>query len=384
MSTNALANENSEATEGFRLTNQLAVACTLSAIVALATLSLSWYATRIAANQHRPASESLLRSELAARKDRLTAYLNAVSRDVQHIANAHVSEQIVAEFQNGFSALGESAESSLQEAYIAANPNPIGRKHALLDALDGSEYSRAHATYHEWFTDFALTHDFYDLFVVSPSGDILYTVFKEYDFATNLKNGTYKDTALADLFAELEKDPRPGSILTNDFAEYEPSNFAPAAFVGTPLTTNNEFSGALVVQLKAEPLHDLMRKSRMMGESGSAYIVGPDLRLRSTSRYVPGTNVLKTVVDSASVNAALNNESGVLQITDSRGVDVLSAHEPFTWQNFHWALLVEMEQREVDRPVTQQLRQLLLLSLACTISAFIIGWFLADPRSRQE
>jgi hypothetical protein len=44
-----------------------------------------------------------------------------------------------------------TASRYLQYHYIAANPNPLGKKHLLDVANDGSNYSRLHARYHPIF-----------------------------------------------------------------------------------------------------------------------------------------------------------------------------------------------------------------------------------------
>ena len=77
----------------------------------------------------------------------------------------------------------------LQYHYIAANPNPIGKKDLLNAAQDSSQYSRIHARYHPIFRNIIKRFGYYDMFLISPQGTIFYTVYKETDFTTNLTTG---------------------------------------------------------------------------------------------------------------------------------------------------------------------------------------------------
>jgi len=365
------------------ISNKLLVAIALSLCVGLTSLGFTWLAMRLATNDQRPNTEALLRSELSARKERLHGYLSSVSRDLSNIADARVSGNMINDFVSAFELLEESAESTLQKAYITDNPNPIGLKDALIDARDGSEYSRTHAEFHDWFRTFSLSHEFYDVFLISTNGDVVYTVHKETDFASNLRTGDFRNTSLSDIFESVAENPKKDRVVFSDFAKYEPSNDAPAAFVGTPLNHDGEFKGALVVQLTTSPLNRMLRKSRVMGETGAAYIVGVDRRLRGSSNYITGVNMLDTRIDTASVDAALSNKAGVHPIENHSGVDVLSAYSPFSWMDVNWAVVLEMDESEVNQSLDEYLKWLLTASLIATVLAFAIGWIIAERESPE-
>jgi GAF domain-containing protein/HAMP domain-containing protein len=91
----------------------------------------------------------------------------------------------------------ETKTSVLQYQYIAHNPHPTGKKSLLDDAGDGSEYSKMHATYHPVIRHFLEKFGYYDIFLLDPeTGDMVYSVFKEVDFATSLLTGVYQKTNL--------------------------------------------------------------------------------------------------------------------------------------------------------------------------------------------
>jgi hypothetical protein len=75
----------------------------------------------------------------------------------------------------------------LQADYIAHNPNPVGEKDKLLAAPGGSRYDAAHGRYHPLLRRAAQTVGFYDINLMdAATGDVVYTVVKETDFASNM------------------------------------------------------------------------------------------------------------------------------------------------------------------------------------------------------
>src|SRR4051812_24823239 len=76
---------------------------------------------------------------------------------------------------------------NLQYQYIAANPNALGSKNNLDRANDGSHYSELHAAIHPFMRTALKNFGLYDIFLVEPrNGTVVYTQFKELDFATSL------------------------------------------------------------------------------------------------------------------------------------------------------------------------------------------------------
>ena len=78
----------------------------------------------------------------------------------------------------------------IQHAYISGNSNPLGSKNQLVSAEDGTRYSELHKKYHPYLNQYLESFGFYDIFLVEPeTGFVVYSVFKELDFATSLYSG---------------------------------------------------------------------------------------------------------------------------------------------------------------------------------------------------
>ena len=94
----------------------------------------------------------------------------------------------------------------IQHAFISNNSNPLGSKHLLDETPLIPEYSTFHKTYHPIIREYLETFSLYDVFIVDTESDnIVYTVFKELDFATNLSSGPYKDTNLAEVYKQAKE-----------------------------------------------------------------------------------------------------------------------------------------------------------------------------------
>lgn len=286
----------------------------------------------------------------------------------------------------------------LQTAYIAQNPHPIGAKNRLVAADDGSAYSRTHERIHPYLRNVVERFGYHDLFLVDEeTGAIVYSVFKETDFATSLREGPYQQSNLSDLFRRLTNAPpeyqRRAHLI--DFMPYEPSYGAPAAFIACPIYRDSVRLGAVVVQIPIDEINRVMTGDRNwqadgLGDSGETYLIGEDSTLRSDSRFfletpdgylssqsargiperdvnamrLADTSVLVQSVRTEAARAALSGERGTSIVDDYRGIEVLSSYAPLSIADVDWAILSEIDAEEAFAPQTRFSRLLLLGGLA--------------------
>jgi hypothetical protein len=125
----------------------------------------------------------------------------------------------------------------LQADYIARNPNPVGEKDKLVAAPGGSRYDMAHARFHPAMKRIGEAVGFYDINLMdAETGDVVYTVAKETDFASNMYHGAYARSGFARV-AQRALEPRNGgSAVVEDYTPYPPSAFAPQMFTAVPIT----------------------------------------------------------------------------------------------------------------------------------------------------
>jgi methyl-accepting chemotaxis protein len=244
---------------------------------------------------------------------------------------------------------------ALQYYYIRANQNPLGSKNNLDQADDGSRYSRIHKQYHPIIRDFLEKFGYYDIFLVHPqTGKIVYSVFKELDYATSLINGPYAQSDIGEAFRRANAAASADTFVVTDFKQYFPSYDAPAAFVASPIFDGPEKVGVLIFQFPMDRVNAIMQERAGMGKSGETYLVGSDLLMRSDSFLDPENHSVvasfknpdKGKVDTDASRAAIKGETAEKIIIDYNGNPVLSAYTPLTFEGVKWALLAEIDEAE--------------------------------------
>ena len=360
-------------------------------IVALAVASAA--VTGIIAYQKSAEELDIVAAErleglLGARRSELATYLDSIRQDLRFQASNPLVRDALIEFTAGWRGLGMGAGPLLQELYIEDNPNPTGQKENLDFAPDGSAYSTAHAKYHPWMRQFLRARGYYDIFLFDGEGNLVYTVFKELDYATNLKTGEWASTDLGNVFRAAWSSAAADEQPFFDFAPYGPSHGAPASFIATKvLNASGRPIGVLAFQMPIDRINAVMQNAAGMGESGETYIVGSDGLMRSDSRFSEESTILKTKVEGETVTRALAGETGVEDVLDYRGVLVKSAYDGFEFQGIDYAILAEIDVSEIMAPVTQ-LRDFLLIvglvmAVAITAAGFLFARSIATPIGRM-
>ena len=178
-----------------------------------------------------------------------------------------------------------------QYHYLVNSPFPLGSKDGLVESKeDTTIYNRFHKFYHPTFRDLQNEFNYYDIFLIDINSlSVVYSVFKEADFATSLKDGPYRESGLGLLANQIKDNPERNQVVINDYRSYSPSYGAPASFIGAPIYDRNEVTGILAIQLSTEELDRVMTSDSQwqqngLGVTGESYLVGSDSLMRSTSR----------------------------------------------------------------------------------------------------
>jgi len=295
----------------------------------------------------------------------------------------------------------------LQYHYLAKNPASFDAKAALDDAGDGSAYSQIHARLHPVLRRLAETMRYQDLLLVSPEGEVVYSVAKRPDFGTNLKLGPYSESSLAHAFAAARQRKDKGRVDFADFTLYPPMDNAPAAFFTVPLFEEARLVGVLALQICIEEINAVMTSNKQwasegLGQSGEAYLVGEDGFLRSDSRFliedkanylrqieghgVPSavierigrlnTSILLQPVRSEAAQAAIAGQRETRVFKDYRGVRVLGAFQPISFAGLAWGVVAKMDYDEAFAPVTAFTRQVMLYAAVFTIAVTLLALWL--------
>lgn len=275
---------------------------------------------------------------------------------------------------------------ALQYHYIANNTHPLGSKHLLDMASDSSGYSKRHAEIHPIIRSYLEKFGYYDIFLVDPqTGHIVYSVFKELDYATSLKDGPYADTNFADVFKEAAKASHKDYVILSDYKKYTPSYDSPASFIASPIYDGKKIVGVAIFQMPLDRINKLMTHREGLGKTGETYLIGPDKLMRSDSYLDPThhsikaswSNPEKGSVDTEAADDVLSGKTGKKIVIDYNGNPVLSAYTPLKIGSATWGLLAEIDEAEAFAAIKTIKLNIGVIALSAALVTFFMSLFLS-------
>ncbi|NVK56391.1 MAG: methyl-accepting chemotaxis protein [Alteromonadaceae bacterium] len=301
-----------------------------------------------------------------------------------------------------------SNTKALQFDFIAGSDFAIGEKDGLYRLTNTTDYARYHDQYHDYFRSFLQEFGYYDIFIVDvDSGNIVYSVFKELDYATNVTSGPYANTGIGEVFKKAAASSAADNVYFSALDSYLPSYNAMAGFIASPISSQSgQVEAVLIFQMPLNVISEIMTHGRDwqeagLGESGETYIVSPQGTLVTESRFfleepqqynaaiaetspsiarqikLAGTSVGLQPVSSATAKKALKGQSGFESVIDYRGVEVFSAYSPIQMGEYQYAALAEIDVEEALRPATALRNKLLMGTLIATVVIASVAVLLA-------
>ena len=275
------------------------------------------------------------------------------------------------------------AANYLQYHYLVKNQFSKERD-KLIAAKDDSSYTQTHKKYHQSLREIANYLGFEDLyFIDAESGEIVYSVKKGIDFASDLKVGSFRKSNLANLSSQLNRSVAKDAIVMVDFESYLPSFGRPEAFAGITLYDGDEFLGVLAVKIGVAKINQILSANHHwsklgLGESGEIYIVGSDYKMRSESRYLITdpkkffetlekintpkeqieaikrykSTILHLEVKNETTQKALNGKVGVEFGKNYLGEEALNSYAPLNIGFFNWGIIVSQNLKEAQSAIT--------------------------------
>jgi class 3 adenylate cyclase len=301
----------------------------------------------------------------------------------------------------------------LQQHYIAENGAGFDDRAALDDAGDGSGYSAAHAVHHPLLRQLLENAQLADLLLVDlESREVVYSTGKRIDLGTNVVDGPYVDTGLAEVVDRLSGVAL-GDTTASDSWFYVPTRGEPVFFLAAAVRSGAEVVGALVMEVPVSVVTAVTTAdgdfgTLGLGETGEVYVVGRDRTLRSESRRwvedpegyldayrdrfddeemadligIVGSPVLLQTVDNEAVTVGLEGDEFVGIVTSYLGTETLAAAGPARVGNLGWVVVAEFATSESDAALDSYVRRMLVV-LAILLPVIAgVGFLLARNLSR--
>ena len=224
---------------------------------------------------------------------------------------------------------------------------------------------------------------YYDTFLISTSGDILFTVTQENDLGTNLYSGAYQSTQFAIAFRESIKTE---STVFSDYERYSPSHNLVSGFIVTPVhDAGGILLGAMAIQFPIDPINRVMHANTDIGETFETFLVGSDMTLRSTSIRDTSKGLIQEKINTLQ---ALKFQEHNAHHEDDEELEhnfdvymghadkmVLGIHRDFSVQNVLFGVFAEIEEKEAFAHV-YRLKQSMFIAIGFTTFVVIFFAFL--------
>ena len=373
----------------FRLSNRLPILFTAGAVAVAITVGAASYLN--AAGSTQALVDQRISSAVELGVSQFQDSLETIEKELKLVAENPITVSALSEFTGTWKAwamFGADPAAELQAAYIDNNPHPVGQRH-LLDAADTeSHYNKVHAKYHPWFRGLQQERGYYDVFLFDVDGNLVYSVFKEADFATNFaeNGGQWATTDLGVTFREALATAQSGTsrVSFRDFKPYEPSANAPASFMAYPVKAEDgKPMGVLAFQMPIDRVNDTFAQNFNLGDTGEMLLIGADGLMRNDSPFTESVNdILETEIATVVLDQAMSEGRAAGSASLHRGEPMTLAAKKMTYQGADFVVIAAQTKREALAPLTALRNNTLVITgLIIPIKAFV-GWWIARGVTR--
>ncbi|KQI73271.1 chemotaxis protein [Loktanella sp. 5RATIMAR09] len=306
----------------------------------------------------------------------LVTWFENTGQIVASYANDPTVVAALSSFDSSYNLMIDSV--GLRDAYITNNPNPAGERALLDQAPESVPYHFQHGRFHPYFRDIVKTAGYYDFFLFNKNGDLMYSVEKAGDYATNFSDGPFADSGLASAFAAA-RDGAQGQVYFADFDRYAARAGDAAAFLATPVVDrSDQLLGVVAVQVPTSQIDAIFNDPLGMGETGRIYAVGSDLRTRNQPRFDAGPMRLSDVSNASQVRSIVNGADTFQGLTTGvSGDDMLTMGALVDVFGQSWAIIGEITTNEIQAPVIAARNKMIFVTVLVGGIAAFLGWLTA-------
>ncbi|MFV2034076.1 MAG: methyl-accepting chemotaxis protein, partial [Halocynthiibacter sp.] len=310
-------------------------------------------------------------------RELLVGWRDTIEDEVVSQATSPTMRSAITDFIGAWTALPGNKNDTLQQSYIANNPNPADQRFNLDFSEDRTAYDRVHRRYQPYFRSVLQREDLADIYILDPDGNIVYSVAKQADFATSVTSQSALAGGLAQAFQGAAM-ARSEEVVFTDFSEYGPAGEELAGFLASQIRASNDgLLGVFAVRISPAQLASLARSGAGLGETGMAMAVGPDMRERFTSVEITSEDMLGGNIRSELVPRTLEGESGVADVIGPDGDPVFAAFISVDMFDTRWAVVVLQDEAEMFAKIIALRNSLLMQGIALMVAITVAGIFLA-------
>ncbi|MEY2608957.1 MAG: two-component system, chemotaxis family, sensor kinase CheA [Verrucomicrobiota bacterium] len=303
----------------------------------------------------------------------------------------------------------------VQYVYLLKNPSPISAKEennlsteiainpdlepGIRTAFVKTMFAEVMDRYHPAIQAVVRRNGYSDLLLVDNAGNVVYTYHKRWDLGTNVFRGWQATGALKKAYLGAWYSPIPDDrpdgvdrVMVTDLERYTGAYDLPVLFMSCAIADRlGSRQAVLVHEIASRELTDIVTFEKHwpevgLGNTGQAFIIGPDHLLRTESRFLEQLPDTATVATSnldgtpgprSSILAApLNNlatarlfsdeanvNSGEVTFLDERRHEALGLFAPIAIPELDWGLVVRIDTSEAFQPASDLARSVATVGL---------------------
>jgi signal transduction histidine kinase/HAMP domain-containing protein len=303
----------------------------------------------------------------------------------------------------------------VQYVYLLKNPAPISAKEennlsteiainpdlgpGIRAAFVKTMFAEVMDRYHPAIQAVVRRNDYSDLLLIDNAGNVVYTYHKRWDLGTNVFRGWQATGALKKAYLGAWYSPIPDDrpdgvdrVMMTDLERYSGAYNLPVLFMSCAIADRlGSRQAVLIHEIASRELTDIVTFEKHwpevgLGNTGQAYIIGPDHLLRTESRFldqlpdtatVPTNNLDGTPGPRSSILAApLNNlatarlfsdeanvNSGEVTFLDERRHEALGLFSPIAIPELDWGLVIRIDSSEAFQPASDLARSVATVGL---------------------
>ncbi|MBF0315400.1 MAG: hypothetical protein HQK52_18410 [Oligoflexia bacterium] len=330
-------------------------------------------------------SKSALETELLAKlssnqeiaKQRIEQYLKSTETFTYRLGFNRLLEGLYLAYDTAFTGSGK----------FTAGVDEISYK-------DSTLYKKVEQKYGERLRQQVTDYSLGNILVANPNGQVVLSANPDPQaglIGRNLKKGVLKDTLLAKNCFLPASESKEIKVFFSDF-ELNPITHTPMTYLCTRQIAEFAYDdqaispgdplGVVIIEISIKYLSSITSNREGMGDTGQAYLVGSDQKLRSdffihANRFNVANSISQNLrIDTPSVALALKGNKGDHIITSIYGAKVISSYTSLDIFGSKWALILEKEVVEMLKPIRNMLFILITCGIIAVIFSSAIMWFL--------
>jgi methyl-accepting chemotaxis protein len=215
-----------------------------------------------------------------------------------------------------------------------------------------------------------------DFYLVDMSGNVIYSVNKNNDYAGNLRSEALKDTGIGRVFEGIVGANVTDSTVFADYTAYPAADGRPVAFMGHALNSQMGMVGVIIIRVPSGKIAEIISNTSGLGETGETVLLNSQGYLISDSVRTPENDKLNVKIDSDLVAQAKGSDVIVGTVDGYRNMQADVAMTGVKFDGADWTVAALIDQREAGASMVMMRNAILGIALLLLLGAIAVStWF---------